>query len=279
MSKGANRADIVNAIKTPLGLWALIALIVESVLLIIIGSIPDESKIYLSFLAILLLFFITFLAFSISKKDHVDDNFINIKGSEYDLDLVNLPTALNHLKGVIDENIQLGTSVEIKNFALDLGYTASWATLHLLNDDKIENLKYYGLVIDPESDHIKEYVGVDGGIRIESARDAIARITSYAKKEASKLRLRSITIEIKAYSLPPVIHGFTVNNQDLYLGFTEIENSRVEGAKYPYLYYKYDSNSNKNKHIFNVYNTWFNDTWIKSRTVFKFDSDGMVSKI
>ena len=162
----------------------------------------------------------------------------------------------------------------MKNFALDLALTVPWATTHFLNDENLKNITYTALVIDKNSNEIKQHIGNKGTLQTNSANMAIKKLEKFAQREKHRLLARNVKIEVRAYGFLPVIHGFLVNDNDLYFSFTKMQGEVVEIEKIPYLYIT--RNSETSSRFFSVYNSWFDYTWESGRTVFIFD-EGSIS--
>jgi hypothetical protein len=185
------------------------------------------------------------------------------------LELVDLEDALGHINRNFVRIYETRHSMEIRNFAFDLELTAPWLIRNLKNHPSLTNMSYNGLAINGAVRLIEEITGGDSDIRIDNLTVALDKLWAFVNQEENTLKARDISIEIRAYDLPPIIHGFILNDQYLYLGLTHIENGKVKGSIFPYWYLQFDK-TRTTVHLFNVYNSWFKYTWKRSHPIFKF---------
>ena len=139
--------------------------------------------------------------------------------------------------------------------------------MEIFNNSKVSNINYKVLIINSDSQLIREFcsdrVGVWGNILWTSAEEAMKRLSEYVSVEENvhQLNQRNIKFEIRAYSHPPVIHGFLINESHLYFSHTELVKGKLSGGHMPYRYIQYNKSSQLVKQYYNCYNSWFNYYW------------------
>src|SRR5690606_26583181 len=123
----------------------------------------------------------------------------------------------------------------------------------------------HSLIIDPESKYLKNFI--DGQSNISSQIVSSSIIIGNNLKTHDDLD--RFCLEIRQYELPPIFHGFILNDEHLFIGFTEIHNGKIIGGTKPYLYLWRDKNqdSELNAHFFRFYKDWFNYYWELSKEV------------
>jgi len=185
--------------------------------------------------------------------------------SEDDELLPNVSAVLNKLEEVLIEESK-GGSIEIQNFGLDLETVVPWFVnkigLNTLFSDV--QLVYKALIIDPESKLIDAMIDGKSDLRRLTVSSRLEEI-----KKLDFFKLSKVVVEIRSYSLPPVVHGFLLNNKHLFLSFTEIENGKLKGGTFPYVYMEFNFSSRLNRHYFNMFKTWFEHIWSSSKQTYK----------
>lgn len=181
--------------------------------------------------------------------------------SEDDELLPNVSTVLTKLEEILALEAKSGT-IEIHNFGLDLETVVPWfvnkiGTNMQLND---VHLVYKALVIDPNSELIKDMIDGKSDLNKLTVNSRLEEI-----KKLDFFKLSKVDVEIRSYKLPPVIHGFLLNNKHLFLSFTEIDSGKLKGGSFPYVYMEFNHSSRLNKHYFNMFKTWFEHIWNSSK--------------
>lgn len=186
-----------------------------------------------------------------------------------DLEIINdVNDVLNEkLLPIIIKSSANTKKVKIQNFGLDLETVMPWIKHRIvkLNEHQKVCFEIKSLIINPESNHVKDLL---------NGRSDISAATINSSIEAAKSLdhyndLYKFSFEIKQYDLPPIFHGFLVNDEHLFLGFTEIDNGKLLGGTKPYLHLckKTKNNSEITLHYFNSYSHWFYYYWGISKTV------------
>lgn len=160
-----------------------------------------------------------------------------------------------------------GKKILIQNFGLDLHSVMPWMQTKLILSEEFDNvyIDVRSLIINPDSEYIKAYI--DGKSNISS--NTISSSITIGKDFANHEDLDRFSLEMRQYDLPPVFHGFLINEEHLFLGFTEISTDKIVGGNKPYLYLWRSGNSDSelNTHYFKFYKDWFNYYWQISKVV------------
>ncbi len=166
----------------------------------------------------------------------------------------------NQVMPIIKEIAAEGGKIEIENLGLDLENVMIWMKDRINKGEfKGISLSFKSLIINPESPDLKGLI--DGGSNISS--ESVNFSISSAKKLTNNERLNNFELQMRQYNLPPIIHGFIINNKHLFLGYTEIEGSKLMGGLKPYIYLnKQEHNSSLIAlHYFACFRSWFDYYW------------------
>jgi hypothetical protein len=171
-----------------------------------------------------------------------------------------------HVLPIIRNVVSEGGSIAFENFGLDMESVMTWLR------EKINKGEFSGvaasfkcLIINPESPYLKELIDNRSNISSDSIKFSIAS----AKKFADNPDLNKFEFEMRQYDLPPIAHGFIINDTHVFLGFTEIKDGKLIGGIKPYIYLnkqQYES-SQIALHYFTFFKSWFNCYWNNSNTV------------
>lgn len=183
---------------------------------------------------------------------------LNILNSNLEI-IENLSIVFDRINKLIREEILLNKVLLIKNYGLDLEQTLPWLKRNI--DEKVFkniNIEYRGLLINPDASINNELIDGESNIRTSCVLDKISLASSIRN-----MQLSNVKVEIKKYDIPPIIHGFNINDKYLFIGFTRVSKGKLTGGADPYLFLNYNSNSNISEHYFDVYNSWFDFLWNK----------------
>jgi hypothetical protein len=191
------------------------------------------------------------------------------------------PQAMTHLHGItqVRDDIEaflktIGhtpTEVTIRNWGFDLSTTVGWI-INYFEDVGIEGITYRALVIDWTSPYMQELFSVEESDASPSqARDSVEKLREFSRRRAHLLRSRKIAVEVRGYSVLPVIHGFLIGDQRLYFGLTEISGGVILGARLPYMCVTASDKSAMVRHLFGTYKSWFEHVWSRSTPILKFE--------
>jgi hypothetical protein len=171
----------------------------------------------------------------------------------------------DRLLPIIMEQAAKKKHIKIENIGLDLETVMPWINQKIISSKKLENIRFEmkSLIIDPESVFLKELI---------NERSNISSVTINASIEVAKnlvyQDLYKFSFELKQYDLPPILHGFLMNDEHLFLGFTEIINGKLFGGTRPYLHLcKQENMSDITSHYFSFFKSWFEYYWSISKEV------------
>lgn len=166
----------------------------------------------------------------------------------------------DHLLPIIIEQAIKKKYIKIDNFGLDLETVMPWINTKIINSPKLENVTFEmrALILNPKSEYMKAYI--DGHSSI-STSTITASIQS--AKRLSQLDLYKFKFSLRQYNLPPIFHGFVLNDEHLFISFSEIFDNKIIGGTKPYLHLcKQDDNiSEISMHYFNFFKNWFDYYW------------------
>lgn len=185
--------------------------------------------------------------------------------SEEDELLTHVGKVLTKLENILIKESKTGY-VEIKNFGLDLETVVPWLVYDIGLNNKLSKteINYQGLIINPDSDLINSMINAESDLRSKTVESKLEEIRKLDGTNSSKLH-----VELRQYDIPPVIHGFLINNKYLFLSFTEVESNKIKGGSFPYTFMEYNHSSKLNCHYFNMFKTWFSHTWNMSDSLYK----------
>ena len=168
---------------------------------------------------------------------------------------------------LIREEMAEHNAIIIENFGLDLHSVMPWIENQIIHSNEFDNSKVEikSLIINPESEYLKKFI--DGKSNISS--NIVAASINIANSFNGHEDLDRFSLELRQYDLPPIFHGFLLNNEHLFLGFTEIPEGKIVGGIKPYLHLWKEgkSTSEFNLHYFKFFSNWFNYYWNISKEV------------
>jgi hypothetical protein len=172
--------------------------------------------------------------------------------------------AMYKMNLIINEEFKSLDQISIRNMGLDLETVMPWIKNKVLTSNDLRNTSfdYKGLIINPESSCIKDFI--DGTSNVKK------KYVEYSLEIADSIKemnISNIKIEIKSYQCLPIFYGFILNDKHLFLGFTEIIAGKIMGGTTPYIYLKFNKTSKLNVHYFNMFNSWFDKFWGSSNTI------------
>lgn len=181
--------------------------------------------------------------------------------------LDNVAKVLEKINVIIAQEIKEDNEINISNFGLDLETVMPWIKNTLLENSDLDNVQvnYKGLIINPDSEQIRKLI--DGASNIKTAIVSASLANAWHIPE---LKFTGIDFEIKSYDVVPFFHGFVIDKKHLFISFTEVKNDKMCGGTLPYIYIKLDNTSPLNKHLFNMYHSWFDYIWRSSESKVKF---------
>ena len=117
---------------------------------------------------------------------------------------------------LLHEKTSKRQKIKIDNFGLDLHSVMNWLKNKIVfpNKSDVINLEIKSLIINPESIYIKHLIDGDSNISSQVVNSSI----SNAKDFEHNNNLYKFCFEIKQYELPPILHGFIVDEEALIFG-------------------------------------------------------------
>lgn len=157
--------------------------------------------------------------------------------------------------------------IQIENFGLDLHSVMPWMENQIIHSEEFDNIRVEikSLIINPESEYLKKFIDGKSNISSNIIASSIAIANDLNKHED----LDRFCLEMRQYDLPPIFHGFLLNNEHLFVGFTEILEGKIIGGIKPYLHLWKDvkNTSEFNSHYFKFFKNWFDYYWNISKEV------------
>lgn len=173
--------------------------------------------------------------------------------------------AIDILNMHLQENAQKAMPVEVKVMGLDLQSVMPWFMTKIIHADTYDNAyqKYKMLLVDPKSPDINALINGHSNISEDAVNNSIKSALSINDiPDVNKL-----SFEMRQYQYLPIIHGLMINNEYLGLAFSQVENGKLLGGIYPYMFIKRDNTSKFTKHCFDLFNGWFNFYWKNSNEI------------
>ncbi len=178
--------------------------------------------------------------------------------------LQNVYETLPKITEILKESCR-SEKISVLNFGLDLETVVPWLNNSILPDECFSKvfIEYKALIINPDSDNIKSLIDGESDLKSITVKSRLEEI-----KKLNFLNIEQVNIEVKSYDIPPVFHGFILNDKHLFLSYTEIINGKLRGGLFPYIYMELDNTSKLNSHYFNMYKSWFSHFWNSSTLVY-----------
>ncbi|MGW4525476.1 hypothetical protein [Amycolatopsis sp. NPDC004378] len=175
--------------------------------------------------------------------------------------LAGVQEVLDHIQGLIATDVVPAERTEVLNLGLDLEVVQTFLLYRLIFQKNLQNLDYHGMLIDGTAERIRPIVDGGSSIHTGTAAAVVEKVGNQIAENAAFLRRSNISIEIRSYDLPPVLHGFLVDDRHLYLGFTEFAQGKLHGGEFGYLYFDSKGADPMTAHLFRVYRSWFEHHW------------------
>ncbi len=172
----------------------------------------------------------------------------------------------NQVLPIIENIIASGESLTFDNFGLDLESAITWLNVRVNSGEfKGVPVSFRCLLVNPESPYLKDLI--DGESNVSS--DSVHYSISSANKLGNNKTLSQFQLEMRQYDMPPIAHGFIINDTHVFLGFTEVEDGKLKGGIKPYIYLNKQecTSSAIAQHYFTFFRSWFDAYWNISKTV------------
>jgi hypothetical protein len=179
----------------------------------------------------------------------------------------NVHDGLEKLNSLIYDMSRSNKKADIKIIGLDLQSVTPWFFTKIIHDDIYDDslLTFRLLILNPDINLIKPLINGQSNI----SRDAILNSIKSIKSIEEMRGIDRLNLELRQYGFLPILHGFMVDDEFLGLAFSQIENNKLLGGIYPYIFIRRDDKSLMTKHLFELYASWFNFYWTNSKQVVK----------
>ena len=184
------------------------------------------------------------------KQELVDGRILSDGLIECDDVIGNVEDVKARLFGVMKDTDS--KTIRVDNFGLDLETVQAMFRYNLKELANEKEVLYRGLIICPDSEAIKLVCKSTGNLCQQTAKDAINFVESQIKSQSV-----NFDIDLVCYETPPVIHGFLINDEHLFIGFTRFEGGALCGGDSPYLYINRSNTSKFKESLIKTYKTWF----------------------
>ena len=157
---------------------------------------------------------------------------------------------------------------KFENIALDMELTWGWLREEVLEDPDRHNMSLRILFIDHRSKRLAKLKSESVSLEVARAREREMR--AYFAGDVSHLRRRNVNITIAAYDEVPIVHGFLVNDKQLFISVCGIKDGRLLGSPNPYLVFEKPTVREKDRaghHFCQVFRGWFDHYWQNARVV------------
>lgn len=155
-------------------------------------------------------------------------------------------------------------TVTVTNIALDMEFTFGFLRDGLLNNAERSDITWRSLMIDGSSQSIKKLSSNE--ISADTAKQQEKKLANYCDEVSADLKDRKITFECKAYRGVPLLHGFLINRDVLFLNMCSFSDKRLSSAKSFLVFRNEPKNEVANDYI-SVFATWFDHIWASARSV------------
>ncbi len=159
--------------------------------------------------------------------------------------------------------------IHVKNIAFDMQHT--FPCLLAISEKSWPNsIKWETVFIDHQQSKFQEELKHDPEITISMARENEQRVQTLLRNKSTTLSDHQVTIDVRAYSDLPPMHGFMVNDSALIVGLCLHYNGRVQSS--PYMVFLVNGEeSNLNAEIAtemcDMFTGWFNAHWASGRPI------------
>lgn len=173
----------------------------------------------------------------------------------------------NSVLMIIRRLVKKKKDIIIENFGLDLETVIPWINTNIVHAEEFADISFNirSLIINPESKMLKHLINGESNITATAVTASISGAENFNRLT----KLHKFKFVIKQYDQFPMFHGFIINHEDLFIGFTHIDKGKLIGGAEPYLHVsKGESNPARlTKHYFRFFTDWFNYYWEISKEV------------
>jgi hypothetical protein len=208
------------------------------------------------------------------KRTHKKIEQINKYNNHHIAELVEIIDDVTDILGILNPIINEQSSrkgyINIKDFGLDLETVMPWINHEITRFEKINNIPFdmKALLINPASKYLNQLIDGESDVTSNSITASIA-----AARHLNRYNLCRVKFELKQYELPVIFHGFMINDEHLFISFTEIIDGKLFGGSKPFIHFKKNREpvSSITQHFFNFFNNWFDYYWNDATSIVKLD--------
>ena len=156
----------------------------------------------------------------------------------------------------------------IQNLALDMEHTWSCFISEILPLHHKHGLELRVLMLDHQAPVFRRMSS--SSVSVKMARLREEGIQRFLRSNHRSLEDLNIRLECRAYNQLPPLHGFLVDSRLLHVSMCSVEGGRLIGEPNPYTSLVRPSArlvDRTGAHIFDVFESWFEFLWKKSRSV------------
>ena len=187
---------------------------------------------------------------------------------------------LGRMKSVVGKKRARSKIVRICNLALDMESTWTYIRDKYLDDRTITDIEWRSLMIDPTSAAIKALQSHT--VSTATATEKIQRMQEFFPKEHANLEGRRIHVKVRAYDSVPIMHGFLVDDDVLFLSFCGIRQvpatdnpaisvNELIGSPNAYWQFEKQSADSASGYFISAFASWFEFLWKTGRHIWPAD--------
>jgi hypothetical protein len=180
--------------------------------------------------------------------------------------LHDVPDAFEEIKRLIEETVVQGGNAVVDNIALDMEITWPLLKSRIIENQSTKNVIWRSLMLDPNSNVIKKLASPT--VDPKAARRQALEIKKKCDQFKSSLKRRKVKFQCRKYQTAPFIHGFLVNETELFVTLCHVDNKgKLIARPNPYFRFRKGSKSKAEENFFIVFNRWFDYHWRKEKRV------------
>jgi predicted nucleotide-binding protein len=161
---------------------------------------------------------------------------------------------------LVQSSIRDSGWASVKHLALDM--SVAWCILRdeiLHPGKKLNSVEWKCLLIDAYSQEIQEVASTS--VRIEIAARREDQILEYLRDNADRLSEQRLTVDCRAYCVPPMIHGFLIARKALLWSMCDIPMGKLNAEGAPYFRFEMTDDRATSSHPAHCFSNWFDYLW------------------
>ncbi|MFO0775130.1 MAG: nucleotide-binding protein [Nitrospiraceae bacterium] len=160
----------------------------------------------------------------------------------------------------LDRKTQVNT---VRNIALDMEQTWPAIRDRFMLNDACPSTRWQSLIVDPNAASLKPLEGPSFSTDIAAAM--LRNMRAVLDNEIIRKPPGTVQYECRAYSTPPGIHGFLVNDRVALISLCGLSSKWVGGTASPYLRFEKGSGIEAADHMVESFTTLFEFQWAGAR--------------